>query len=134
MLYDEDEKTLARIGYYDIHKKFLDEETLSDLPKLQVKSYIKRGLQVHKSQRRKNILLTVLAVPVIFSVGAVAIHQNQQHNKAMDAYYQALHSRVRTGAVCEDGWHSSATGSGACSWYGGVLYWQYNKPLPPQPN
>jgi hypothetical protein len=31
----------------------------------------------------------------------------------------------RTGAVCKDGTSSSATGSGACSWHGGVLYWTY---------
>ena len=30
---------------------------------------------------------------------------------------------VRTGAVCNDGWVSQATGSGACSWHGGVAYW-----------
>ena len=29
----------------------------------------------------------------------------------------------RVGAVCEDGWRSSATGSGACSHHGGVDYW-----------
>jgi len=29
----------------------------------------------------------------------------------------------RTGAICRDGWLSSATGSGACSWHGGVSYW-----------
>lgn len=29
----------------------------------------------------------------------------------------------RTGAVCQDGWNSSATGSGACSHHGGVAYW-----------
>ncbi len=32
-------------------------------------------------------------------------------------YYQ------RTGAICEDGTYSSATGSGACSWHGGVQEW-----------
>lgn len=29
----------------------------------------------------------------------------------------------RTGAVCNDGTRSSATGQGACSWHGGVDYW-----------
>lgn len=32
---------------------------------------------------------------------------------------------ARTGAVCRDGWISSATGSGACSHHGGVAYWTY---------
>ena len=31
----------------------------------------------------------------------------------------------RTGAICNDGWRSSATGRGACSWHGGVRYWTY---------
>lgn len=34
-------------------------------------------------------------------------------------------TRKRTGAVCEDGWESSATGSGACSHHGGVDNWKY---------
>lgn len=29
----------------------------------------------------------------------------------------------RTGAICRDGWRSSATGRGACSHHGGVAYW-----------
>ncbi len=29
----------------------------------------------------------------------------------------------RTGAICEDGTFSAATGSGACSWHGGVREW-----------
>jgi len=29
----------------------------------------------------------------------------------------------RTGAICNDGSKSSATGSGACSHHGGVDYW-----------
>ena len=32
-------------------------------------------------------------------------------------------NNYRTGAVCKDGWRSSATGRGACSHHGGVLYW-----------
>ena len=33
--------------------------------------------------------------------------------------------QVRTGAVCNDGTTSTATGSGACSHHGGVKYWTY---------
>lgn len=29
----------------------------------------------------------------------------------------------RSGAICKDGWRSKATGRGACSHHGGVLYW-----------
>ena len=32
-------------------------------------------------------------------------------------------NNYRTGAICKDGWRSSATGRGACSHHGGVLYW-----------
>ena len=31
----------------------------------------------------------------------------------------------RIGARCRDGWHSDATGSGSCSWHGGVAEWLY---------
>jgi hypothetical protein len=34
-------------------------------------------------------------------------------------------SGARTGAVCEDGSSSAATGRGACSHHGGVAYWTY---------
>jgi endonuclease I len=33
--------------------------------------------------------------------------------------------RYRIGARCRDGWRSHATGSGACSWHGGVAEWLY---------
>jgi hypothetical protein len=36
----------------------------------------------------------------------------------------------RTGAVCEDGWRSGATGRGACSHHDGVDHWNYaDKPM-----
>lgn len=31
----------------------------------------------------------------------------------------------RSGAICRDGWRSTATGKGACSHHGGVSYWLY---------
>ena len=51
-------------------------------------------------------------------------NENQQH-------YQYLYntddfkSKVRIGAVCNDGTYSTATGRGACSHHGGVAYWVY---------
>ena len=33
-------------------------------------------------------------------------------------------TRKRIGAICEDGWESTATGSGACAWHDGVEYWK----------
>jgi len=34
-------------------------------------------------------------------------------------------TRKRAGARCWDGWESGATGRGACSHHGGVMYWRY---------
>jgi len=34
-------------------------------------------------------------------------------------------AQLTNGAVCRDGWRSYATGSGACSWHGGVFYWTW---------
>ncbi|MDB5178016.1 MAG: hypothetical protein JWO61_399 [Candidatus Saccharibacteria bacterium] len=39
--------------------------------------------------------------------------------------YTAPSGGARTGAICNDGSSSSATGSGACSHHGGVAYWLY---------
>jgi hypothetical protein len=39
-------------------------------------------------------------------------------------YYQSQFT-VRIGAICRDGWESSATGRGACSHHGGVDHWLY---------
>ena len=35
-------------------------------------------------------------------------------------------TRKRDGAICEDGWKSSSTGSGTCSHHGGVDNWTYD--------
>lgn len=35
--------------------------------------------------------------------------------------------KERIGAICQDGCHSSATGSGACSHHGGVSKWLYKE-------
>lgn len=37
---------------------------------------------------------------------------------------------VRVGAICADGWRSTATGPGACSWHGGVAEWRYRTSRP----
>lgn len=39
--------------------------------------------------------------------------------------YYAEDNYTRSGAICNDGSYSSATGRGACSWHGGVAQWQY---------
>jgi len=37
-----------------------------------------------------------------------------------------IHTGHRVGAICADGWRSSATGRGACSHHGGVSKWLYS--------
>lgn len=44
------------------------------------------------------------------------------------ALLPTIGAKVRTGATCEDGTHSTATGSGACSRHGGVATWIYDLP------
>ena len=39
----------------------------------------------------------------------------------------SCNKKERIGAICNDGWKSSATGQGACSHHGGVDYWIYKK-------
>ncbi len=39
---------------------------------------------------------------------------------------RAQSDRHRTGALCNDGTTSTATGSGACSHHGGVSCWEYS--------
>lgn len=34
---------------------------------------------------------------------------------------------IRTGAICNDGWRSTSTGSGTCSSHDGVRYWTYQQ-------
>lgn len=45
----------------------------------------------------------------------------------------AAPGQYRIGAICNDGWRSSATGSGACSSHGGVSYWLYSSSTPATP-
>lgn len=42
---------------------------------------------------------------------------------AVGGVITSMYRGPRIGAVCNDGWHSSATGRGACSHHGGVSYW-----------
>ena len=57
-------------------------------------------------------VLAVIAVVVALAWAVTSCHPHQGPGTG-----------GRTGAVCRDGTHSSATGSGACSHHGGVSYW-----------
>ena len=68
-------------------------------------------MQVSKAGYPKNGYLLLL-IAVIFGLSALS----------SDGH--------RTGAVCEDGWRSGATGRGACSHHDGVDHWNHaNKPF-----
>lgn len=41
--------------------------------------------------------------------------------------FYPVYEHVEVGAICEDGWISSSTGSGTCSHHGGVDEWIYHK-------
>jgi len=58
------------------------------------------------------VLASVLFTSAVFATGG-AVHQFQ-------------YGRYRVGAICNDGWQSSATGRGACSHHGGVNCWLYS--------
>lgn len=53
---------------------------------------------------------------------------DEQHFGTYVGYddYEEVDYTVRTGAACEDGSYSYATGRGACSHHGGVSEWLYN--------
>jgi hypothetical protein len=58
---------------------------------------------------------------------AIAIFGYVSH-EIIDSAYRG----PRIGAVCRDGWHSNATGRGACSHHGGVAHWihvEYDGPF-----
>lgn len=51
------------------------------------------------------------------------IHWTNVAKKSAATTKAASNSGGRTGAICKDGWRSSATGRGACSHHGGVARW-----------
>uniref|UniRef100_A0A914PU64 DUF3761 domain-containing protein n=1 Tax=Panagrolaimus davidi TaxID=227884 RepID=A0A914PU64_9BILA len=50
--------------------------------------------------------------------------QIYEHPK-VEPKFEPPRQRVRVGAICVDGWHSSSTGRGTCSHHGGVREWLY---------
>lgn len=70
--------------------------------------------------------------PGSFTVHAWAINGANERSDASCVFTwsstlgpQGGGGRYRVGAICRDGWESSATGSGACSHHGGVSEWLY---------
>lgn len=67
-------------------------------------------------------IVTTQPVAQVTSVGTYVAHAPV----ATPTYTAPATTGARTGAVCNDGSSSSATGRGACSHHGGVAYWTYN--------
>ena len=68
------------------------------------------------------------AILVVFIAGLFIynyIYLPNFSNSSSNPYEYSSGKRV--GAVCEDGTRSYATGSGACSYHGGVCYWIYDE-------
>ena len=68
-------------------------------------------------------ILILLALCFGFSTGTT-VNNLINPEASTNSYCRYVYARV--GAVCNDGTTSSATGSGACSWHGGVSYWLYD--------
>ena len=69
---------------------------------------------------KKILILLVLS----FGFSSTEIINNSINiQESRDAYCR--YEKVRVGAICNDGWRSSSTGSGTCSWHQGVREWLY---------
>lgn len=82
-----------------------------------------------KETARKQVLSEVTKAPVtkVTQVGTYVapVVSTPAPTPTYSAPEPTVQSNVRIGAICEDGWQSSATGRGACSHHGGVLRWLY---------
>jgi hypothetical protein len=75
-----------------------------------------------KETARKEIKNEIMTVPVakVTQIGTYVAPPPVQYTPPSQNS-----SNVRVGATCNDGSHSNATGSGACSHHGGVAFWLY---------
>jgi hypothetical protein len=60
-----------------------------------------------------------LSASMFLATAAMPIHSGDGKPELQQA------GVYRIGAICNDGWQSNATGSGACSHHGGVMCWRY---------
>ena len=61
-----------------------------------------------------------------WTVNRIELGIQNPHQIAEKLYNDASYE-IRVGALCRDGWESFATGSGACSYHGGVTEWKTKK-------
>lgn len=73
----------------------------------------------------KNEITTSPVTKVTLTGTYVAPPPAQSYTAPSPTYSPPAQSNVRVGATCNDGSHSNATGSGACSHHGGVAVWLY---------
>ena len=94
---------------------------------------LKQIFEVRKANTLRKIKVTSLSLfLLIWFTSAQGIYNRimlgPRDNEVMATYLHEKSLRTseyRIGAICLDGWYSSATGRGACSWHGGVKEWRY---------
>lgn len=77
-------------------------------------------MRIHQQIRQTFTFAIALATLSLVSIGCGEADSTNNHNSR-----KKYDSRERTGAICNDGSTSRATGSGACSHHDGVKYWTY---------
>lgn len=69
------------------------------------------------------VYLAITALPGAL-VGVVLYSDYRQYQaRQLEAVRWAPFVTPGVGAICDDGWVSYSTGSGTCSWHGGVKMW-----------
>jgi hypothetical protein len=71
-----------------------------------------------KLTTEKNMKRTIAAILLTIGIALAGIGLVPESHAQLPVY--------RIGAICADGWQSSAIGSGACSHHGGVMCWLYS--------
>lgn len=64
----------------------------------------------------QTLVVAIVAIPV-------ALYIRSDYREFRTKQELAWRVPAGIGAVCRDGWYSRSTGSGTCSWHGGVKYW-----------
>ncbi len=78
------------------------------------------NIKANSKLKIKDIILRVILVMTIISIVFFFISISVE---VSSGDYGTPGTRI--GAICNDGWRSSSTGSGTCSSHGGVDYWLY---------
>lgn len=101
-------------------KPFLLLNSYSRRAKIYFSEKEKKHSEGFGSSNKKDYAKIFVFIVVLFSVVTISIGLYEYVRGDYD-----IITKFRVGAICNDGWRSSATGSGACSWHGGVNHWLY---------